>query len=86
MTVRATDADGAFVDYDVTVNVTNPGPVDPADQTVGATQGVAIHFIAIRKLLLGRQVVSAAVVRAQFRFELCRNFLPTGWVTGRMSG
>ena len=57
------------------------------DQLVnGATQGVAVHFIAVGKLLLGGQVVPAAVVRAQLHFELCRNLLPAGGITGRMSG
>lgn len=52
----------------------------------GTTQGVTIHFVAVGKLLLGRQVVPAAIVRAQLHFELCRNLLPAGGVTGRMSG
>jgi len=63
--------------------------LDPAalDQLVnGAAQGVSVHFIAVSKLLLGREVVSAAVVRAQLHFELCRDLLPAGGVTGRMSG
>ena len=63
--------------------------LDPAalNQLVnGASQGVAVHFVPVGKLLFGRQVVAAAVVRAQLHFELCRNLLPAGRVTGRMSG
>lgn len=52
----------------------------------GAAQGVAVHFIAVCKLLFGWQVVSAAIMGAQLHFELCCNLLPAGRVTGRMSG
>ncbi len=52
----------------------------------GAAQGVAVHFIAVCKLLFGWQVVSAAVMSAQLHFEFCCNLLPAGRVTGRMSG
>jgi hypothetical protein len=39
---------------------------------------VAVHFIAVGKLLLGGQVVAAAVVRAQLHFEFAA-ISDSGW-------
>src|SRR5690606_39527337 len=44
ITVRATDADGASVEYDVAITVENPGPVEPADFAETVTQGTAVNL------------------------------------------
>ena len=50
-----------------------------------AAQRVAIDLVTLGQLLFRRQVVAAAVLRAQLLFQLCGDLLIAGGVSGRMS-
>ncbi|MNE42884.1 hypothetical protein D3C80_1370340 [compost metagenome] len=50
-----------------------------------AAQGMTIDLIAIRQLLLGRQIVATAVLGAQLLLQLRGDLLVTGGEAGRMS-